>query len=534
VQLTMKSGDRLLVATVQVIALQKEASDVLSLVQGLKNIFSPVSRLPREILEKILTMRTLEGDLLTASCVCRHWRDTLTSSPRLWTKFQCANVAQTLQYLARSEPVPINVVGDFNSDIETLVVLGSATNRFASLALRLRPFDLLEVFHLFSTPAPALERLEISTTPYRGDGPAFRPTIPATFLGGSAPALKSLCLNGINTTLNFSEFPALTDLTLTTNLQVFDMSEMFRVLATAKLLEGVSIKFSGPTTSIPRSQHAVRLPHLKRLSFSNTVGEFPKRLLSLLAMPSVEEVKLDICLIGEDTRTIRDFLPARIQNFPHLLKAENMKLDVPHSRCNIQLGGPTGVVSVRALRSGSREQNDGFQSHWLSSLGLTLIADVKDLILRNYHPDAHSLDQCPVLKTLETLGGLRSLTVERCNNTVLVEALSPAKKGRILFPRLESLAFRLTTEPTTIFPGLTYMARARIRAGFPLSKVSSDQYTTFRRPDTDALQRYVDCVELNTRADSYSRKSMVIPFQSIAAVSIYFQGVFFEPFVVLA
>jgi len=533
VQLTMKIGDRLPVATVQVNALQKEASDVLSLVQGLKNLFSPVSRLPREVLEKILTMRTLEGDLLTASCVCRHWRDTLTSSPRLWTKFQCANVAQTLQYLARSEPVPINVVGDFNSDIETLVALGSATNRFGSLALRLRPFDLLEVFHLFSTPAPAMEHLEISTTPYRGDGPAFRPTIPATFLGGSAPALKSLYLNGINTTLNFSEFPALTHLTLTTNLQVFDMSEMFRLFATAKLLEVVSIKFSGPTTSIPGSQRVIRLPHLKRLNFSNTVGGFPKRLLSLLAMPSVEDVKLDVSLVGEDTRTIQDFLPARFRNFPHLLKVNNLKLDIPHSHCTIQFGGPGGEVSIRALRSGSREQNDIFQSHWLSSLEPTLIADVKDLILRNYHPDGDSLDRCPIFKTLETLGGLRSLVVERCNNAVLVEALSPTKKGRILFPRLESLAFQLITEPTTIFPDLTDMARARSQAGFPLSKISSDQYTTFRRSDTDALQRYVNCVELNTRADSYSRESIIVPSQSIAAVSIYFQEVFFEPFVVL-
>jgi len=504
-----------------VISLQKEASDVLSLVQCLRNLFSPVGRLPGEVLEQILAMRALEGDLVTASHVCRHWRNTLIPSPRLWTKFRCANVAQTLQYLARSEPVPINVVGDFGSDIEALIALKSSTNRFASLALRLRPFDLLEVLHRFANPAPTLERLEISTTPYRGDGPAFRPTIPVTFLGGSAPTLKSLRLNGINTKLNFSEFPALTHLTLITNLQVFDMSEMFRVFATAKLLEEVSIKFSGPTTSIPGSQHAVRLPHLKRLSFSNTVGEFPKHLLSLLVMPSVEEVKLDISLIGEDTRTIQDFLPGRLQNFPHLFKAENMKLEVPHGHCSIQFGGPAGVVSIRALRSGSREQNDIFQSHWLSSLEPTLTADVKDLILRNYHPGGDSLDRCPVFKTLRTFDGLRSLVVEQCNNVVVIGALSPTKRGEVLFPRLGSLAFQLIMGPTAIFPDLTVMAWARSQAGFPLSKVSSDRYTTFRRLDADALQRYVNCVELNTRADSYSREPIDIPFQSVAAVSIF-------------
>ena len=532
-ELAVKIDDRLSSSLIQVISLQKEASDVLSLVQGLRNLSSPVGRLPGEVLEQILRMRALERDLLTASHVCRYWRDILVSSPRLWTKFQCVDVARTLQYLARSEPVPINVVADFDSDIQALIALKSATDRFGSLTLRLPPFDLLQVFHHFATPAPALERLEVSATPHRGDGPAFRPTIPAAFLGGSTPALKSLHLNGINTKLNFSEFPALTRLTLTTNVQVFDMSEMFRVFATARLLEEVSVQFSGPTTPIPESQRAIRLPCMKRLSFSNTVGEFPKRLLYLLVMPSVEEVKLDISLHGEDTRTIRDFLPARLRNFPHLLKVDSLKLDVPHAHCNIQFGGPSGVVSIHALRSGSREQNDGFQSHWLSSLGPMSITDVKDLTLRSYHPEEDSLDQCPVYKSLQTLDGLRSLVVERCNNSVIIEALSPTKKGSILFPLLESLMFQLITEPTTIFPGLTQMAQARSKAGFPLSEVSSDRYTTFRRSDVDSLQRYVDCVELNTRADSYTSEPINIPLQTIPAVSIFFREIFFEPIAVL-
>jgi len=502
------------------VSLQREASDVLSLVQGLRNLSSPIRRLPGEVLEQILVMRGLERDLLSASHVCRHWRDTLMTSPRLWTKFQCVDVSQTLQYLVRSEPVPINVIADFDSDIQAVIALKSATDRFGSLTLRLQPSDLLQVFRHLVTPAPALERLEVSATPHRGGGPTFRPTIPATFLGGSAPALKSLLLNGINTKLNFSKFPALTRLTLVTNVQIFDMSELFQVFTSAKLLEEVSVQFSGPTTPIPKGQCVIRLPCMKKLSFSNTVGEFPKRLLALLVMPSVEEVKLDVSLPGEDTRTMRDFLPAQLRNFLHLLKADNLKLDVPHAHCNIQLGGPGGVVSIHALRSGSREQNDTFQSHWLNSIEPMSIADVKDLTLRSYHPE-EPLDRCPVFKFLKTLDGLRSLVVERCNSAVVIEALSPNKKGGILFPHLESLTFQLIMEPTTIFPDLTGMARARREAGFPLSKVSSDRYTTFRLSDVERLQRHVDRVELNTRMDSRYRESIHVPLQTIPAVRVY-------------
>lgn len=474
-----------------------------------------------EVLEQIIMMRGLERDLLSASHVCRHWRHTLMSSPRLWTKFQCVDVSRTLQYLVRSEPVPINVIADFDSDIQAVIVLKSVTDRFGSLTLRLQPSDLLQVFRHFVNPASALERLEISAMPHRGGGPTFRPTIPETFLGGSTPALKSLLLNGVNTKLNFSKFPALVHLTLVTNVQIFDMSELFQVFTSAKLLEEVSVKFSGPTTPIPEGQYVIRLPRMKKLSFSNTVGEFPNRLLTLLVMPSVEEVKLDISLPGEDRRAMRDFLPARLRNFPHLLKADSLKLDVPHAHCNIQLGGLGGVVAIHALRSGSREQNDNFQSHWLNSIEPMSIADVKDLTLRSYHPE-EPLDRCPVFKSLKTLDGLRSLVVERCHSGIVIEALSPNRIRGVLFPHLESLTFQLIMEQTTIFPDLTDMARARRKVGFPLRKVSSDLYTTFRLSDVEKLQHYVDCVELNTRMDSRYKEPIHVPLQIIPAVRISF------------
>ena len=428
-----KSSITYQVVPVQVISLQKEASEILSLVKSLRNLFAPAVRLPGEVLEKILEMRGLEQDLIRASHVCRRWRATLVSFPRLWTRVRCVDVERTYQYLSRSGRVPINVIADGKSNIEAVFAAVPATERFESLTLLLQQSDLLQVLHRLATTAPALERLEIFATPYlQGE-----PNIPAGFLGGSAPALKSLKLNGINTNLTFSEFSALTHLTLVTNTQTFRLSELFGVFTSAKLLEDVSITFSGPTSPIPEHQGVIRLPRMRRLSFSNAVGEFPERLLALLVIPSVEEVKLEISLPEEDTRTMRDFLPARLQNFPHLLEVDSLKLDVPHAHCNIQFGGPGGVISIGALRTGTRERYNGFQSRWLESLDPMSIVDVRDLTLRNYHP-RESLYRCPVFKSLETLDRLRSLVVKRCNNTAVIKALSPTETGHVLLPHLES------------------------------------------------------------------------------------------------
>ena len=66
--------------------------------------------------------------------------------------------------------------------------------------------------------------------------------------------------------------------------------------------------------------------------------------------------------------------------------------------------------------------------------------------------------------------------------------------------------------------------------GCPLSKVSSDQYTTFRRSDVDALRRYVNCVELNTRVDPWSSELVNASLYSMATVRPFFRETTFESF----
>lgn len=424
-----------------------------------------------------MKMRALDQDLVNASQVCRHWREFLTSSPHLWTEFKCKTEALTRAYLTRSESLSIDVIAGPSSEIQAVTTLRLATDRLRSFTLQLQPLQLVQVFRALSTPAPVLEHLEVSFT---DDAEVFNSPIPVTF-GGSTPALKSLHLNKINTQLNFSKFPALTRLTLVTADQLFDVSELFHVFMSARLLEEVSVTFSHSTRPIPENQAIIYLPRMRHLSFSNTrAGEFPSRLLSPLRMNSVKEVKLDINLPREDTRTLRDFLPPFHCSS---LEVENLELDVPDARCNILFSGPGGVVSIHASRGESRRHDDGFQSHWLNSIEPTSIMGVNVVTLRNYSPSQY-FDQASVLRLLRRMDGVQTLIVEQCNEKSIIEALSPLRNGSVLFPGLEYLTFGPTKEPTAIFlnPKVEVLARGR---------VSSNEYITFSRSDIESLRRLV-------------------------------------------
>ena len=471
------------------ISLEADASDILSLTKGLRNSTTLAGRLPGDVIEKIM-MRASERDLVRVSHLCRRWRDSLTSSPRLWTDFQCEQVVQTQQHLKWSQPFPINVTTDYGSDVQAVIALKSATGRFKSLTLRLSPLNLSYVFGELVTPAPALEHLEISVTSLFGKKRLDRLGIPATFLQGHTPALKSLIINGISTSSYYCHFPALTHLSLTTDTGTFYMSQLFQLFASARLLEDVSVKFCGSTVPVQESQDIIQLQRIRTLKFSNAVEKFPTQLLFFLDTPSVKEVVLDIRLSWDCTRTMRDLLPPL-----HILNLDNLELDVPAACCYIRFSGPSRVVSINIKSSGSRRLDGGFQSRWLDSLEPESFAHVKHLTLRNYNP-TEQFNQYSVLKLLRTMDGVRSLIVERCSNTRIVEALSlSTEEGRIdLFPKLESLTLRGHVQEE-IFPGLRDMARVREGTGFRLSDVSFDQYVY--DSDADSFKPYVGRVERN-------------------------------------
>lgn len=461
-------------------------------VRGLINRSTPAGHLPSKVLEQVIEMRASDQDRLSASQVSRHWRDVIIFSPRLWTEFRCGSVATTQQCLMRSEPLPISVIADSDSNFEAVTALKFATDRLKSLTLRLSPPSFWGGVRALAYQSHSLENLKLYP-------PSEGPYVPEKFLDSSAATLKSLLksqyLNNINVQLKLFEFPVLTHLTFTTNgTWRFDMSQLFHVFTSARLLQEVCVTFFGPTTPIPAGHEVVRLPRMKKLNFSNKSGKFPKRLLSSLHVPSVEKIELDIYLPRKDRRTVPDFLPPKLRDLPHFSKLDSLELGVSQAHCDIRYSGPNGMMSIRSSHHNAH-------SDWFGSP----IADVKDLTLLCCY------GRLDFLKFLGTMDRVESLAIKQHETTcsVIQELGSMSIAGSFLFPRLESLTFlpselmrkhqHLTdVAPSSIFPGLTAMARARDKAGFRISKVSSECSTTFSRSDVESLKPYVTCVQLKT------------------------------------
>ena len=482
---------------IQVIPLEKEASDILSLVRRLRNSSTPAGRLPPDILVQAM-MQASERDILRASHVCRSWQDALTSSPRLWTTFTCKAEAQTLQYLTRSEHFLINATVDSSSfEMKAAIALRSAADRLRSLNLKLGPSKAFEILVKLDKPTPALKHLRISVVPTDKDPMAGRGfVIPATFLGGSTPTLQSLHLHKINTRLNFPNLSGLIYLTFDTSLGAFNMSELFQILTSTTLLEVLTIKFSGPLTSIPVNQGTILLQRLKKLRLSSKLVKFPERLLSLLKMPLVKEINLDLWLPEEDTRILQDFLPSR-RNLPHTVKLDTLELHLRDGVCNFQSRGPSIVVWVHASCLKRSRRVIPWQSSWLRNLQPMWTSDVKNLTLSGDIP----LDWHYYWCLFWTMTRVQSLFIEDCSNGRIMEAMTPSMGYRTLFQHLKHLQFLSTPYTTEIFPGLTKLAQKRCQEGTPLIKVSSDKYRAFPRSDVESLQPYVQDVRLNKRAD---------------------------------
>ena len=447
-------------------------------------------------------MRTSVRDLVQASHVCRHWRDTIVSSPCLWTEFECKDLELTRQHLERSRPFPINVTASSDSDVQAVLALKSETERFKSLSLHLPLAPLSIVLNQLTDPAPTLEYFCISVD-------SCGISIPAKFLGGSTPALKSLQLLRISSQLNFSEFPALTRLSLITS-PGFDMSELLQLFASAQFLEEVSVEFCGHPTPISESQVVVQLPRMKSLRFSNRFAEFPKRLLFFLDTPFVDKVELDIKLGMSETRTMRDFLPPQLLH----LKVDSMELSVAGVCYDVRFRGPGGEVFIRTVFNDGQGAGGVTQSRWFDSFEPMLTADVKDLTLDRYVP-TQDFDHPSVLRLLMTMDGVRSFIVILCDNTSIIEALSPPEEGRnILFPHLESLAFKKTIYTLS---GLRKMVRAREKSGFRISKVFHDQHVHPYRHPTACKAKIM---HLRAARLSRLRKPAEVSSQSIPTVKI--------------
>ena len=245
--------------------------------------------------------------------VCRKWRNIVFDSPRrLDLRLYYSASRPVMEMLDVWPPFPIVIMVRSHRpwSLDNLVAALENNDRICELDLNeIRGGQLEKVWAAMQKPFPALRRLEIL--------PVIRlpPAVPASFLGGAAPGLRSLSLQSI-------PFPGVLDLLLSAthlvhlHLWRIPRSEYFTPEAIATCLsmltrlERLSIGFGSPLIHpdrrCPPPQTRTLLPFLTGLWFEG----FSEYLEDLVA-------RIDAPLL--DTLAI-NFLPELIFNTPQLVQ----------------------------------------------------------------------------------------------------------------------------------------------------------------------------------------------------------------------
>ncbi|KAJ7253317.1 hypothetical protein B0H12DRAFT_1116601 [Mycena haematopus] len=136
------------------------------------SVISPIRRLPPEVLGIIfLACMGPEPDVIpVVGQVCRHWRDLVEGTPRLWSNISIGRTRFTFDqryvdmaslFLKRSVNRPLSITIHQPADASLVTLLGRHVNRWATLRLSSTDKAFYTLLGLASAPLPMLEKLEI-------------------------------------------------------------------------------------------------------------------------------------------------------------------------------------------------------------------------------------------------------------------------------------------------------------------------------------------------------------------------------------
>jgi len=267
------------------------------------NGFVPINRrLPPEVLGIIPSFLVQDRDRITATHVCRRWRNTFLSTPSLWTRISAfENPEKTEAYLERSGDTLL----DITISVDTLWTQGGTASfqMLCPLSNRCRTARFLKdrprmnIFPMIRNPCPHLLELYLEIS------------YGTTFLGikdlNRFPSLKSLTLIGDIRHLRFSQPLNLRKLGIGCDGRGFRLSSLLRLLAKIPLLEEFEVTTppdarmitdAGPPTP-------VALKHLQSLVFRGIRSDFPRILAPLIAYPKDTKIVLTHCLTYDVLRS---------------------------------------------------------------------------------------------------------------------------------------------------------------------------------------------------------------------------------------
>jgi len=230
--------------------------------------------------------------------VCRRWRSIVFASPRhLNLRLLCTPETPVGDTLDIWPALPLLIRGDttFSSGMDNIVIALGETNRVCQVSLEgLLGRQLEYVLAAMQVPFPELKLLHLSSY-----DEMRRPVVPDSFLGGSAPHLRTFELEGIL-------FPGLPNLlSSATHLFHLDLSlphsgyispgAMADLLSMLSSLQTLALEFQSPLSrpdeeSPPPSNRFV-IPALKSFCFDGVI-EYLEDLVTYFDAPQLHHLSI--------------------------------------------------------------------------------------------------------------------------------------------------------------------------------------------------------------------------------------------------
>ncbi|EJD48865.1 hypothetical protein AURDEDRAFT_161798 [Auricularia subglabra TFB-10046 SS5] len=190
--------------------------DLLSLTQGAllsaarnHNRSMPINRLPVELVHLIASSLSLQ-DRCVAALVCSYWRGALLNAPSLWTQVKldlkhntslCTGFLVALAERSRRLPLDVQLrcrVYEPEATDDLCEVLSDLMPRVRSLDLSVPELTSKPFGDVISTQAPILEYARLACIFDRSPPLASTvETLSPGLFGGHAPALRHICLDGV-------------------------------------------------------------------------------------------------------------------------------------------------------------------------------------------------------------------------------------------------------------------------------------------------------------------------------------------------
>ena len=442
--------------------LERDALEVLSLVQSVKNLFAPINRIPPEVLSLIPDYwhkTDTDRDLITLTHVCRGWRKIFVSRSSLWSHLDCKNVDKTRAYIERSKTTPLEIyLEDYPGKPYTKEAFLFTAPHISRLRhLTIFTDDIPDFIDYFFCRAPLLEELYITVFSL----PV--PILSSAFLNGDLSSLRKLSLNGVITHLPCKSLSNLTTFTLRNfPKDQIAVTQLLNLFEGAPLLHTIEFEYSIPGSSDAPPGQVVLLPCLKKL----TINAYPAHsiLLNHLSIPSGASLHLEFGFSG-DTSLIPDYLPKPSENIKTLSRVTTINLLFDVKRKYLRLDGPDGETYVLGQALDGGTPSHVVDCGILRSLDQSILSTAKWLVISKLRlPQPIRVDESQIFHTLCSTNNLRALMLTECHNQPFILALNPNQNlsNHIVCPKLEDLV--LCIRDWISFPTEDVLSMAEARA----------------------------------------------------------------------